>query len=333
MSKRNTKTKRVQEQSSFDRVVSFLRTFFSIRHVRRDMLFLTMIILLISVSIISKEYLKPDISETREPATLVAYSEPKKEKVVDPNAPITFVDTSDWHAYASKWYGFTVRYPQTWQKPAYRKALSGSKWEYRYEFRKDAADKSGFRGFDVIVYDTSRVRSFTAMDEFPVHLGEINKNDPVCQSLSGSLVDNENIAMEEIRVDENDICYEQAFFFSVTREQYIYNLVAIDSEGNVSRDYKRIRRSFEELFSIAGTFDFIDIQRPKPQVAKKITAPMPVWFAIRDGKRVCAKKNDKPGNSSKTSKKHLDMECCLDPDEYPNPHCFYSPEKYGRYLP
>jgi hypothetical protein len=47
---------------------------------------------------------------------------------------------------------------------------------------------------------------------------------------------------------------------------------------------------------------------------------------------VCAKKNDKPGKSNKGKSKHLDMECCLDPDEYPNPWCYYPPEKYGKYL-
>lgn len=28
----------------------------------------------------------------------------------------------------------------------------------------------------------------------------------------------------------------------------------------------------------------------------------------------------------------MDMECCLDPDEIPNPHCTYEAKKYQKYL-
>ncbi|NTW29737.1 MAG: hypothetical protein HGB34_03110 [Candidatus Moranbacteria bacterium] len=63
-----------------------------------------------------------------------------------------------------------------------------------------------------------------------------------------------------------------------------------------------------------------------------IQAPMPKSYRVVDGKMVCAKKHDKPGKSKKNKKKHMDMECCLDPDETPNPHCYYPPEKYGKYL-
>lgn len=43
-----------------------------------------------------------------------------------------------------------------------------------------------------------------------------------------------------------------------------------------------------------------------------------------NGRRVCESKNDK-GNKSKQKGKgvHIDKECCLDPDEIPNPRCYY----------
>lgn len=64
-----------------------------------------------------------------------------------------------------------------------------------------------------------------------------------------------------------------------------------------------------------------------------IKAPMPyVYEKDSLGRRVCNKKNDHPGKSKQNKKKHMDMECCLDPDEYPNPNCYYDPEKYGKYL-
>jgi hypothetical protein len=68
---------------------------------------------------------------------------------------------------------------------------------------------------------------------------------------------------------------------------------------------------------------------PKP----KIRGPLPyVYEKDSLGRRVCNKKNDKPGKSDKNKGKHMDMECCLDPDEIPNPNCYYAPSKYGKYL-
>lgn len=72
---------------------------------------------------------------------------------------------------------------------------------------------------------------------------------------------------------------------------------------------------------------------PPPRPAKpRITAPLPFVFKMVNGRRVCNKDNDKPSKSRKYNYRHMDMECCLDPDEFPNPHCYYPPEKYGKYL-
>lgn len=43
-----------------------------------------------------------------------------------------------------------------------------------------------------------------------------------------------------------------------------------------------------------------------------------------NGRRVCEHKNDKGNKSKQDGKKvHIDRECCLDPDEIPNPRCYY----------
>lgn len=63
-----------------------------------------------------------------------------------------------------------------------------------------------------------------------------------------------------------------------------------------------------------------------------IGAPMPYIYKTENGRRVCGSKSDHPHKSKKGKGIHMDMECCLDPDEYPNPHCYYPPEKYGKYL-
>lgn len=44
---------------------------------------------------------------------------------------------------------------------------------------------------------------------------------------------------------------------------------------------------------------------------------------IVNGRPMCAKKNDKPKKSKQNKRAHIDRECCLDPDEVPNPRCVY----------
>ncbi len=70
-----------------------------------------------------------------------------------------------------------------------------------------------------------------------------------------------------------------------------------------------------------------------PSRAPLNKADFPNTFKLENGKRVCEKKNDKPGFSKENNKgkKHMDMECCLDPDEIANPWCTYSPN-YAKFL-
>ena len=54
----------------------------------------------------------------------------------------------------------------------------------------------------------------------------------------------------------------------------------------------------------------------------------PIGAEVVNGKRVCKKHRKEYIGKSKENNKgyyHLDKECCLDPDEYPNPWCAYKP--------
>jgi hypothetical protein len=58
---------------------------------------------------------------------------------------------------------------------------------------------------------------------------------------------------------------------------------------------------------------------------RRAAAPVPVAGIKVNGKWICDKKNDKPTVSkvNNRGKMHWDRECCLDPDEWPNPWCTY----------
>lgn len=173
------------------------------------------------------------------------------------------------------------------------------------------------------------------MDEFPKLQNEELLMEENCKTIDGHLLETGDYPAEEIYVPTDDACYEATLYFTNTRSQYVYNLVPKFKEGwGLAGDpAEEIKSHMPEFFAAASTMELIDIVRPKPTIVKpKIIAPMPYAYKTVNGRRVCSVKNDHPSKSDKHKGKHMDMECCLDPDEYPNPNCYYDPIKYGKYL-
>ena len=274
-------------------------------------------------------------------------------------------DMGNWKKYPNLWYGFELLYPENWEKPIVQNSPIGADWESRYLFRKkepaeniclenkkpvaianwqwkylfykkDAEENNPYSGFDVIIYDVEKVKELTNTDELAAVKNEKLQDSTICDQIEGHLTENENYPAEKIHILSDDNCYNSVFFYSLIRERYIYNIVPVLKENSeVSMDLeKEAMNNFPEFFSIASSFNLIDIVRPKPIPPKpRITAPKPIATTkMVNGMRACAKKNDKPSKSDKSKGKHLDMECCLDPDEYPNPWCYYPRDKYGKYL-
>lgn len=244
-------------------------------------------------------------------------------------------DTSNWKKYQSDWYGFNVKYPDNINAPIVRNASADSKWEYRYEFRKKEIDDNPFIGFNIAVYNVNKTKELMNIAEFPAIKSEELKRDPWCESIYGRIIETGDYPAEEIYIPPSDKCYNSTLFFTFTRGEYMYTFIPV-----VKEDFERtgdprieINDKFPEFLAIISTSELIDIKRSRVSTSKSISPmPTPVSYKRIEGKLVCAKKNDHPSKSDQNKKKHLDMECCLDPDEYPNPHCYYSPDKYGKYL-
>ncbi|QQR78221.1 MAG: hypothetical protein IPJ68_04010 [Candidatus Moraniibacteriota bacterium] len=67
-------------------------------------------------------------------------------------------------------------------------------------------------------------------------------------------------------------------------------------------------------------------QTKKPnQIVIPFSQAPPIASQVRkvNGKNVCAHKDDDPHKSYQGKKVHIDRQCCLDPDEIPNPRCHY----------
>jgi len=244
------------------------------------------------------------------------------------------IDISNWKDYRSQWYGFSLKYPDSFNSPKTRSGSVNTKWEYRYEFRKKDSGDNKFIGFDLVVYNVKKTKELMNIAEFPTIKSEELKADPWCQNIMGRIIETGDYPAEEIYIPPTDTCYNPTLFFDFIRDEYIYVLVpAVKEETKITGDPRiEINDNFPEFLGVISTAELIDIKRSKPSTVSKINVPMPVSYKVVNGLKVCAKKNDHPGKSKQHKSKHLDMECCLDPDEYPNPHCYYDPAKYGKYL-
>ncbi len=144
------------------------------------------------------------------------------------------------------------------------------------------------------------------------------------------LIQGNGFPAHSMYISSYDKCFEPGLHFIARSKGYYYVLLTEDffEENRV----EEVNRDFPEFLQVAQSLKPIKIVRPKPK--PKINAPKPVSYKKVGNRLVCEKKHDKPGKSKKNNKGkiHLDMECCLDPDEIPNPHCYYDPKKYGKYL-
>ncbi len=93
----------------------------------------------------------------------------------------------------------------------------------------------------------------------------------------------------------------------------------------ITNNYLRQFQYANNKFTPIKTIDYTKkpVYKPKLKIED-----FPVGAKIVNGKYVCKKTHKEyVGKSKKNNKRyyHLDRECCLDPDEYPNPWCTYRP--------
>jgi hypothetical protein len=308
------------------------------------LVFLTVIIIIAINKLNLKNFFKtvhaPEIQDQNpQPQATPVQTLGEQDKKIDepPQVPVyALTDTLNWLTYKEPWYGFELKYPELWPKPTIKKAAANDLWYARYQFRapQNSTTTPSDWGFDIIIYNLSKTTGLEKTAEFPKE--KYPATTTPCVTREPYLVESFNFPAEEFLTKGDNECFEPAFFYTIIKDQYLYNIVPVNDKLNPKEisDKQTILNQFPEFFNIAAHFDLIPIQRPKPVPPKpKITAPMPLDYKKVGGRLVCRKgSSDKPSKSNKGKGKHLDMECCLDPDEYPNPHCYYPPEKYGKYL-
>jgi hypothetical protein len=239
------------------------------------------------------------------------------------------IDTSGWSTYRNKWYGFEIQHPESWtDNTQYKTATEKSaRYDIIYKFRKDGEESSDtFSGYDVKIYSVRKVQEIENTNEIRKKDNAPAESSECSVPASEESLESGGPTLQKISINEDNPCYEPAYFYSYTKGSYIYNIVpAVGESGErFPNPEEKTSKAFPEYKEAVASFKNISLSKPAMAPAKpRITARRPVSAKISGGRLVCAKKNDHPHKSDKNKPGHLDLECCLDPDERPNPWCSY----------
>jgi len=249
------------------------------------------------------------------------------------------VDVTGWDTYRNQFYGFEIQHPKSWTNMQYRTSASkNSRYETVYKFRKDSSGENDpYVGFDVVIYPTRKAGSVEQTND--LQKKETAPDDmSSCQFSQEMTLGDDNNVFQKASVGKDNVCYDPAYFFSIKKDNYLYDIVPVAKDGaeasaNPEQDVNKI---FPEYKKVVASLKFIPLARPTGKTAPsrpRVSAPRPLSAKVVGGRLVCAKKNDHPGKSTHGNKPgHMDMECCLDPDETPNPWCSYSNPIYQKFL-
>lgn len=237
------------------------------------------------------------------------------------------VDITGWDTYRNQWYGFEIKHPDSWTNMSYRTSASkNSLYETIYKFRKDSnGENDPYVGFDVAIYSTKKAGSVDQANDLQKK-DNAPEDTSICPFSQNLTLGEGDTTFQKVSVSRGNACYKPAYFFSATNGDYMYDIVPVAKDGaetpeNLEQD---VNKNFPEYKQVVASLKFIPVTQPVIDSRPRITAPHPVAGTVVSGRIICSAKHDHPSYSNKHKGKHLDEDCCPDPDEYPNPWCSYS---------
>ncbi len=222
------------------------------------------------------------------------------------------IDTTNWKTYKDPVYHFTLKYPEGWENPKTKK-ISDPDFDYEYQVSfgtKDTLAGDNFEGFNLYVFQTGKCGASA---------GQAN----------GSAIPNCSTNKSSISVGTSGS--ENILEFSSM--VYSYTLVPYIAPENADPNIvKKINLEFEEAGKTFQYDSSLSISVPKKPLPPKAATPVGrrgklTGAVASGGKLICPHPNRKPMKSPNQGK-HVDEDCCPDPDEYPNIACAYKPSDY-----
>jgi|GEM_PF-1205351 len=247
--------------------------------------------------------------------------------------------TEYWKTYRNSAYGFEIKYPPNWPSPAVSGPQKGYKFKYKVAFRENGNSlEEPSNGLDVYVYRSSQPNSKLLKADYTDNLVIKNTAEPDfgnCKELEVFSIGAAEYPTVQVYTLQNDPCFNEAYFFSLRKGFYIYDIVPILKNGINYNGYdgeKMVGANFLDFYRILATLNFPAVKQTVTNPAVNNTTeapPKPKVEAPRVVKGIrCPEKIQHPKKSPNKGK-HVDEDCCPDPDEWPKAGCAYSAHDFS----
>lgn len=227
--------------------------------------------------------------------------------------------TAEWKTYKNESYSFSIKYPNDWQVPTTKAPSSGERYLLKISFEGQSAQNGGEGAFDAYIFRGS-ILDFVGAGNL-MKKNELLPTD-VCPRFDDITLGQEGYPAKEINVTAENPCWKETFFYSLSENGFTYVIVPrFGSRYNIENfnEGESLVKFHPLFFDVVSTLD-LSKKEVVAETVKKIVTPPKARFTSGAS---CNHKNDKP-RKSKTKGKHMDEDCCPDPDEWPNPRCAYS---------
>ena len=250
------------------------------------------------------------------------------------NLPIVKDDTANWKTYQDELTGFSIKYPNIWSDPKVESGnRKGANYLRRVTFDNELnPSDERYKGFEVFVYDSRKFPGPVGTDNL-VEKNSTSYSQNNCDKAEfyEASVGEEDYPAQEVDISPDNQCFQEAFFYSVTEGKYTVNIVPLVNKvdnpiGENSRKTDVIA-VFPKYFEILSTLvlpqtEIKNIEEKSSFTRNVVKKPEVKPHRVLISKARCAHKNDHP-RKSKTKGHHMDEDCCMDPDESPDPRCQY----------
>lgn len=237
------------------------------------------------------------------------------------------IDTTSWKTYKDSQYDFEIRYPDSWAEPQ-AQAINNSDFVYQYQVKfgtNDSLNGNGNEGYSVFVSKK------TAADTLGDCINQAQGSSNSASSQQGG--NNSQCLLYKLKVPGVSSDYHSYQFISGEFEFNLLPTLTLSDSSQLSTG------NITELDSAADTFtlDFEAIKnktaeqlkkQQQQQAAAARIALINAYPSPTKGTPVCPDIHSKPTFSA-TKSKHIDEDCCPDPDEWPNLRCRYKPSDFN----
>jgi hypothetical protein len=226
------------------------------------------------------------------------------------------INTAGWKTYQNNFYNFEIKYPGEWAAPKEEKISDRDfAYEYKIIFSPDGTQQSGSAtGFTIYIYKTG-----PCMD---------GSNFSNGQNLNSSNQPSNNITPQCSTHKAVVVNGNNDYFYEFSGKIYTFTIFPFPADENNPILAESSRDQFE---AVVKTIVFDSIPKPENKtiylVPKKPVVKGTI-AVIYSGKQKCPHPGQRP-QKSPTKGKHVDEDCCSDPDEWPNPICAYKSSDYG----